>query len=906
MWGRPEVASVQTGEAAMRYLLGLVWVAVLGMAPLMGCTESKQADLEWPPDATAYFDEYGILSADCATDEDCAMVLGYYHAADRFVQMDFRRRFATGRLPDIIADKAVAQALVVEPAVRFRTLFSTREGVPGEQAALEQSSPKTVALLEAYSAGVNQWIADVRNGDNGAAFPREFSNALFAYGPEDIPAWTPQDSLATVMALIEGLTNDYVFEFAAGAARADIDNDDKFSDLWSRRPYYNSASLPPDWTPPSADGAFEDESTASLEAKQCIGPKRLTAGDAIQRLRDALGGTQLDLHAIQGAGSQEGIGSNAWVISPSRSATGHALLESDGHLPMTQPATYYLAHLDAKTNGNGQIHAAGFTLAGLPWIVKGQTEGIAWGTTNTFYDMTDVYIEELVKDAEGKATGVMFQGVPVPFTRVPFTVTFVDGDTQEHELLFVPHHGMVRAIDAENDIAITQRWAAADLAKDADWSTEVNMAESLDEARDAVENVTAVVQNVLVADTQGHIGWFPYGRVPKRAWATDLSGAAPPWLPLDGRCETPQRCYEWTEYFSHAELPQQVDPEEGFIANSNNDMTGALSDGNPTTLPSGAFHPPYQVRVSPGYRRDRVVELIEEGGSGHTVETTYRIQNDVYSPMGRDMVPGIVAIAEDELTNLSPEAEKVVNALKAWNFSCPTGLDGLYSNSPLTSDTAELLEASGCAAFHATLQELCELIHNNEEVNASGRACPSFAAFYSIVDPSQLAAGDIYWNDPDTPETETKHEVMSEALETVYDLFVNRKGLGTDETKWAWGRLHGLVLTSDLAQLLVYDYNNPPGDKPLFANPGGSQMVASAYAERDNLVQRFGVQDRLVCELEPPGPTCTVQLPGGQSSHIDSPNYQDLLLKFLVNEPIDLVFDINEAKRNAVRTVTFD
>ena len=76
----------------MRYLLGLLLVAALGAATWIGCSESKQAepDLEWPPNATAYFDEYGILHADCAFDEDCAMVLGYYHAADRFVQMDLR------------------------------------------------------------------------------------------------------------------------------------------------------------------------------------------------------------------------------------------------------------------------------------------------------------------------------------------------------------------------------------------------------------------------------------------------------------------------------------------------------------------------------------------------------------------------------------------------------------------------------------------------------------------------------------------------------------------------------------------------------------------------------------------------------------------------------------------------
>ncbi|MDH3653479.1 MAG: penicillin acylase family protein [Myxococcales bacterium] len=896
----------------MRFFTILTCVFALWLTQIFGCSESQQQepDLEWPPDATAYFDQHGILNADCATDEDCAMVLGYYHSADRFVQMDFRRRFATGRLPEIL-DKGIARLAAVEPAIRFRALFSTREGVPVEQFALEQSSPKTVALLEAYSAGVNQWIEDVRNGENGAVFPREFEHPLFVYGPEDIPEWTPQDSLATVMALVEGLTNDYVVELAAGDARAQINDDDKFSDLWSRRPYYNSASLPPDWRPPSPESASLDESIASLEAKQCTGPEGLTTREALLNLSDILGDASPELHAIQGAGSPEGIGSNAWVISPALSTSGHPLVATDSHLPMTQPATYYLAHLDAKTHGNGENHVSGFTLAGLPWVLIGQTEGIAWGLTNTFYDLTDVYIEELVKDAEGNATGVMFQGEPVPFKRVPFTLRFSDGETEEVELLFVPHHGMVRAIDVDNDFAITQRWTANDLTTDADWPTEMNMAESLDGARQALENVTAVVQNVLIADTQGDIGWFAHGRVPKRTWATDLEGAAPPWLPLDGSCEAPESCYEWTDYFTSVELPQRVNPEEGFIASANNDMTGALSDGDPTTLPSGAFHPPFQVRVSPGYRRDRIMELIEEVGAEHTVDTTHSIQNDVYSPMGRDMVPGIVAIAEEELTELSSEAEKVVNALKGWNFECPTGLDGLYSDSPLTTDAAELLESSGCAAFHATLQELCERIHDNEHRNdsdfliarAEGRNCPSFAAFYSIVDPSQLAAGDVYWDNPGTSETETKHEVMAEALDTVYDLFVNDKTLGTDETKWAWGRLHGLVLTSDIAQLGITQYNNPSSG-PLFANPGGSQMVASAYAE-DELVQEFGVQTRLVCELAPSGPTCTVQLPGGQSSHIDSPHYEDLLLNFLVNEPIELPFDIENAKANAVRTVTF-
>ena len=905
MWGRPEVASVQTGEAAMRYLLGLVWVAVLGMAPLMGCTESKQADLEWPPDATAYFDEYGILSADCATDEDCAMVLGYYHAADRFVQMDFFRRLATGRLAGFL-DKNIAQALGVgELSASFRALFSTRQGLPLEQVLVEQASPKTSALLEAYSAGVNQWIADLRNGQNDALFPREFTDQLFVYGPDSIPEWTPQDSLSTVLVLVELLTNKEDLQIAAAVARDAIDNDAKFSDLWSMRPIFDSAILPPDWAPQAPGDSSVTKGVSSIDEDGSAPSKPLNSAPALQSLHAKLKRTEALRHLMPRSSWKKAVGSNNWAIAPSLTAAGHTLIANDQHLSMSQPTTYYLAHLDAKTMGRGQVHAAGFTLAGLPWFIAGQNEDIVWTVTDGFMDLTDVYVEELTKDAQGNPTGVMFQGEPVPFTRVPFTVTFVNGDTQEHELRFVPHHGPVREIDVDNNVAITLRWAGNDMTTDGNYLTELSMAASVDEARAALENITAVGANQVVADTEGNIGWFPYARVPRRTWATNLDGAAPPWLPLDGAGD-----YEWTEYFSYSELPQLLNPEQGFVATANNDMTGALADGDPTTLPSGATHPPYQADVSPGYRHARIVNVIEEGGATHDRDTMHRIQHDSYSSLGRDMVPEIVKIAEDEQTDLSPEAESVLRALKAWNLSCPTGVDGPYSDpgsSPLTSDLVELQEASGCAAFHATLLKLCELIHEDDGdlVASTGSDCPSFAAFYSIVDPSQLAAGDIYWDDAETPEVEDKHQVMATALANVYDLLANERGLGADETKWAWGRLHGLTLRSNLDTFLQPSYNNPPRGQSRFANIGGHEIIASAYAEED-LGQEFGVVYRIVCEVPQSGPICTVQLAGGQSAHIDSEHYEDLLFKYLEGEPIDLVFDIDVAKANAVRTVTFD
>ena len=251
----------------MRYLAGLICALALGTT---ACSESneQQPDLEWPPNATVYFDEYGILSADCATDEDCAMVIGYYHAAERFVQMDFGRRFATGRLTDIM-DKGLAQLVgVPEIAAQNRALFSTRDGEPAEEFLLTQASGKTIAMLEAYSAGVNQWIDDVRNGRNDAVFPREFEGFPFTYGPQDVPEWTPSDSVAAVMASVSAQTRfTEPFEAAAGMAREAIEDDDTFFDLWATRPLPSSI-LPPGWMPPVSQEPSAKRTLATLQRPQ--------------------------------------------------------------------------------------------------------------------------------------------------------------------------------------------------------------------------------------------------------------------------------------------------------------------------------------------------------------------------------------------------------------------------------------------------------------------------------------------------------------------------------------------------------------------------------------------------------------------------------------------------------------
>lgn len=875
----------------------MLWFLVLAFS-IVGCTSSDTGgttgDLEWPPDATVYFDDHRVFNADCATDEDCAMALGYYHAFDRFVQMDIRRRFSTGRLADILEPSLAG--LLSDDFADLRALFSTRDGQPTEQFLYEQSSPKTKDLLDAYAVGVNKWIEDMQNGENGATFPREFTNPVLTYSPDRVPAWTPQDSVAAVLALIENLTNDESAQVAAGNAREAIGDDVRFSDLWSRRPLEESSILPLDWEPappPSGDAATKAVDRARLRARANIAP-------VIRRLHEKLQRTVDLRRMILGPGDRGvEIGSNNWVVAPSLTTAGNALLSNDPHLGMSQPATWYLAHLDATTNGTGEIHGAGSTFAGLPWIIVGQNASIAWGLTTTVMDFSDVYYETLVKDGDGNPTGVMFKGEEVPFTRVPFIITYSDGSTEEKELLFVPHHGAVREIDTDNNTAVTLRWTGNDVDTDINFLTELVRSTTVDEARVALENITTIGQNVVVIDPENNIGWFPYNRLPKRTWATNLAGDAPPWLPLDGGGD-----YEWDEYFAIEELPQAMNPESGYIATANNDMTGSLFDGDPTTLPKGDPHPPYQVEAAAGFRHGRIVNLIEGFGDQHTRDTMDAIVGDVYSLIGETMVPGILAIANHSSTMPSLEGRKVVDALEDWDFTCPTGLDGTNSEmSPLVADQTELTAASGCMAFHALLNELRFRIEENE--NAPGGGKPSFATFYSIVDPTQLAAGDVYWDNPGTTlDVETKYEVMFESLETAGNFLVGQ--LGADETQWAWGRLHGLQLSSDLSTFAIFQYDNPPPGEPLFANDGGLFTVDVANPGTSDFVQTAGPSTRFVCEASPDGPTCTIQLPGGQSGDINSPHYEDLLFPYLANESMPLVFDIDQAAANAAETINFE
>jgi penicillin amidase len=850
-------------------------------------------ELTWPPDATVSIDTHGIFHADCETDEDCAMALGYYHARDRFVQMDLQRRLSTGRLAEVVNKPVVESAGLLEPlietATENRALYSTRDGRPAEEVLLETTDARSLRLYEAYAIGVNQWISDVQNGENGAVWPREFQSPVLDYGPEDALEWKPSDSLATVFTLIGSLTIDESTQLRAAEARESIDDNDRYLDLWSLEPIKKSPVLEVGTYPPR---------TASRASKK----SKSERPEILRRARRAMARQSAHLRATellrrlfpetQVVGSD--IGSNNWVLGGSKTANGNTFLSNDPHLGLSQPSVWYIAHMDAKTNGSGTLHTAGVSLAGIPTIVIGQNEDIAWGATNTGLDFTDVYVEDLVKDPSGEPTGVMFEGEEVDFIRRDFTLTFSDGSSETREMLFVPHHGPVREIDAENDVALTLRWTGQDLDTDANFLARLGSATNVQEARAALEDVTSIGQNWVVIDDQGNFGWFPYNRIPKRTWAENLDMDDPsepfPWLPLPGTGE-----YEWEEYFAYDELPQAYNRDNGYLITANSDHTGAAFDGNPT---NDGFAPQQTDNIAAGYRTARIVELVEATDE-HTRATNEAAISDVQSMIGREMVPKILEIANDDQTTLTANAQKVVNALTAWSFTCPTGLDG---NDPVMSplaSPAEVEESSGCSAWHEVIRDIDDALARDEPT----KTFPSFPTYFSIMDPSRLKAGDVYWDDVGTPGIETKHDIIAAAFDTAGSALVAE--FGADEAVWPWGRKHGFRLQSLLSSLSSFFdvFNNPSGDEDFFANDGGMMTVDVANPNRSG-IHSSGPSTRFQCEGTETI-KCTIQLPGGQSSHVESGNYQDLLLLWLDNEPVDLIFDIEQAKEEAVETRDF-
>jgi penicillin amidase len=832
------------------------------------------------------FDSSGVLHVDCQTNNDCYAAQGYFHADDRFFEMDLIRRQIRGELSQVIG------SLGLDSDKQFRHLMTTSDGTPLEEAYIAQVSDETMAMLEAYAKGVNAWIHDMRTERNGATLTKEYDFPLVA--TDTIRDWEPEDTIALYLMLAYQLGETATDDLFRGEMAAELDPA-VAADIFSVKPGLESNIMQASGVDPStmlrtdlgAGGKLDPEIMRA--AKERLHPALDAMRQARKRFTD-------NPSLVMGPKTGED-GSNNWALGPDRTANGKTLLADDPHLSLNSPAIWYFVELDSKTNGQGDLHVAGASVPAVPGIVVGHNDQVAWGVTTARLDLADAYIEELTDDG----TAVMFDGQEVPLVQKEFTFKTSGGGTRTETFEWVPHHGPLISKDVENNRGVSMRWTLQEGGNDIDFLQGLQVATNVEEAMDAMGPVRSINQNWVFADRAGTIAWYPKGAIPNRPFATG-EDAMPNWLPLPG-----DGTAEWDGYLADEDSPKMVDPAEGFIATANNDFDGSYTDGDS----SNDGHSPWQSPPAYGHRHKRIVDMIEEGGNDHSVETMNEIQADTYVLHGELLVPHILQIANDNSEALSADAQAVVDALTAWQYTCPTGLDG---SDPVeagkASDALEASESIGCSAFHVILPYLTAAIFADEIGDAyetlANWSSLQAALIYVFDSPENLNNGDAYFDDVSTDASaETKDDIVLAVLETTAEKLASDKLFGSSTPDdWRWGRIHTVSFVSLFSAAGVDLFDVGP-----FANDGGffTVDVANPTGRAGDFEDTFnhpnGPSLRLVMEASDTGIDAWFQLPGGQDHHEDSQFYGSLIDEWLNNTPTELLYDRDAVDADAVETI---
>ena len=351
-------------------------------------------------------DTDGIPHITGATDADAVFGLGFVHAQERLWQMEVQRRIGHGRLSEIFG----------ETTLRTDTFLRTLGITRAAQKALASLDRATVDLLEAYAAGVNAFLA------TNPVLPPEF----LILGVQPAP-WQPVDSLVWAKMMAWDLGGNWNNELMRATLVAKIGPED-------------AAFLMPPYT---ADGplilptSVAAPATPNHEAKTPIQPE---TAERLLELAD-------EMLLITGIGDQL-AGSNNWVIGGSRTASGKPLLVNDPHLANRIPSIWYLAHIKGET-----INAIGATFPGLPVVVIGHNERIAWGVTNTDPDVQDLYIERI--DAQNY---VEYNGTREPVTLINEVIPVKGSDPVTLTVRITRHGPVISDVlpDAKETLAF--RW----------------------------------------------------------------------------------------------------------------------------------------------------------------------------------------------------------------------------------------------------------------------------------------------------------------------------------------------------------------------------------------------------------------------------------------------------------------
>jgi penicillin amidase len=648
---------------------------------------------------------------------------------------------------------------------RFMRTLGVRRAA---EASLLHLDADTRLHLDAYAAGINAFLAA------RPVLPPEF--LLLRVKPE---AWTPADSISWTKIMAWDLGGNWRNELL----RLRLSRTLPLSRIHEFLPPY------PGEAPP--------EIVDLRKLYEGLGEEKLVSGTDF---------------------SDSSNGSNSWVVAGARSASGKPMLANDPHLGLAAPSLWYLAHLNAPG-----LNAIGATLPGVPGVLIGRNDRIAWGFTNTGADVQDLYLEKL--DAAGN---YLTPEGPRAFTVFSETIKVKDKEDERLQVR-VSRHGPVIS-DVMNQFAprgyvLALAWTA--LAED-DLSLQAAIglarAKNWNEFLNELKNLHSTQQTITYADVDGNIGFIAAGRVPLRKPENNLKGLAPA-LGWDAR-------YDWNGYLAFEALPRAFNPS-----------AGSLVAANHKTVPAGYRHH-ISFEWQPPHRARRIEELLSRDRQ-HTAASFARVQLDTVSLAVRELLPHLLSTKPK-----SDEARAALKMLATWD-----GTMAAARPEPLI--------------VTAWWRELTRALYADE----LGDAFRAQWAPRSLFVVSVFSGKNPAWcDDVRTPRIEFCEEVLTDSLEKALTDLKARYGLNMEA--WKWGEAHAAQHRHRpfwrhawLARF--FDFSVPsPGDANSI-NVGHSDFSdeAAPYANRRAATYR-GIYD-----LADPQSSLFIHS-GGQSGNPLSPHYR--------------------------------
>lgn len=723
-------------------------------------------------------DRWGIPRISAETDEDLFFGFGYAMAQDRLFQLDYLRRKANGRLSEVLGPDGL------ELDVAARTIGIGRIA----ESEWARTPEETRRLLTAFSGGVNESIAAA-----GERLPIEFD--LLGYAPEP---WSPVDCLAI-----------------AGEFRA-----------------YLTIRLPVIFIPELGrrvlgDGAlYRAFLQGEADDESIVPPGSYPAGPAGTR---PVGATIAD--------PSDGVGSNNWVIAGSRSTSGKPIVASDPHIAFAAVSCWY-----EVTLSGGSFNVTGMAYAGMPAVMFGRNEHVAWAITNNICSQRDLYVERTDPAHPG---AFLYDGRWEPARERSETIAVRGGEPVTRTIRCSRNGPIVDELlpeCARGGGPVSLRWLGSSRCG---WLTSLlamDRATSVAGLRRAVRGWRVPTWSLMLADADGHIGYQVAGEIPVRA--VEERGFRPGWDPT----------HQWQGVIPPEGMPQLADPERGWIASANN-----------RTAPED-FPWPLSGRWASGYRARRLRQMLE-ASERHSRDDCARMHLDVLSLRAATCLPPLLhAVAGHADRRIRQAAER----LAEWDCRMET-------------------DRVGAAIFevffgHWSTRVAAERFPGDTVVLVAGAVAGLATALLSTDEAGWFADG-------------RREAAIACAMTAALDELTER--LGADMNEWRWGLLHRIHLRhvlshrGDLGALLDRGGLPVRGNGTTVCNTGFDPNWGAAMGANYRMIADFGA--------EPPGLWAVDAQ--GQSGHPGSPHYGDQLAEWLAGSYHFLPLDRSTAARQAVNTM---